>query len=270
MPDHLHGILYVHERIACHLGVVINGFKKACNDAFRELILGEGDFCEPEARNTPTAAGLTAETASRLGYCVPGARNVGARNGKARTMLWEAGYTDGILQGRNQLQAWINYLDDNPRRLWIKRHHREWFTASVEEAVGGETVSMMGNRFLLAKPCRVAVRCSRSLDEGGVASAVKRFMALAEAGAVLISPCISPGEKAVARAAFEGGFPMIIVLAGGIAAGGKPTGRLFDACSDGRLLVVWQAAPHNDRRSVTREQCEHMNRLAECLAGCDC
>ncbi len=36
MPDHMHGILFVTEPMPCHLGNVINGFKKACNDASRE------------------------------------------------------------------------------------------------------------------------------------------------------------------------------------------------------------------------------------------
>ena len=38
MPDHMHGILFVTEPMPCHLGNVINGFKKACNDASREII----------------------------------------------------------------------------------------------------------------------------------------------------------------------------------------------------------------------------------------
>ncbi len=38
MPDHLHGILFVHERMARHLGNVVGGFKKSCNTAFRRII----------------------------------------------------------------------------------------------------------------------------------------------------------------------------------------------------------------------------------------
>ncbi|MDY6258079.1 MAG: hypothetical protein SPL58_08965 [Bacteroidaceae bacterium] len=40
MPDHLHGILFVRERMAQHLGKVIKGFKAGCNKAYRELVLG--------------------------------------------------------------------------------------------------------------------------------------------------------------------------------------------------------------------------------------
>ena len=41
MPDHLHFITFVKERIPVHLGKVINGFKVGCNRAYKELVKGE-------------------------------------------------------------------------------------------------------------------------------------------------------------------------------------------------------------------------------------
>jgi hypothetical protein len=37
MPDHIHGVLFVHDRIERHLGHVINGFKAGTRKAAREL-----------------------------------------------------------------------------------------------------------------------------------------------------------------------------------------------------------------------------------------
>ena len=37
MPDHIHGILFVHEKMDCHLGHVIRGFKTGTRKAAREL-----------------------------------------------------------------------------------------------------------------------------------------------------------------------------------------------------------------------------------------
>ena len=37
MPDHLHGLLFVTEPLACHLGQVVKGFKTGCNKAVRVL-----------------------------------------------------------------------------------------------------------------------------------------------------------------------------------------------------------------------------------------
>ena len=38
MPDHLHGILFVKEKMEKPLGKVLLGFKQGCNKAFRELL----------------------------------------------------------------------------------------------------------------------------------------------------------------------------------------------------------------------------------------
>ena len=41
MPDHLHFIVFVKERIPVHLGKVINGFKVGCNRVYKELVKSE-------------------------------------------------------------------------------------------------------------------------------------------------------------------------------------------------------------------------------------
>ena len=38
MPDHLHLILFVHETLPCHLGMVIRGFVQGCNKAYRRIV----------------------------------------------------------------------------------------------------------------------------------------------------------------------------------------------------------------------------------------
>lgn len=40
MPDHLHGILFVQERMEKPLGMALRGFKQSCNRHYRELVLG--------------------------------------------------------------------------------------------------------------------------------------------------------------------------------------------------------------------------------------
>ena len=41
--------------------------------------------------------------------------------------LWEKGYNDIILYRKGQLDRMIHYVEDNPRRLWIKRNNPEFF-----------------------------------------------------------------------------------------------------------------------------------------------
>ncbi|MBR1725204.1 MAG: transposase [Muribaculaceae bacterium] len=233
MPDHVHGILFVTGELPRHLGHYVSRFKAKCTKAWRDM-------------------SVYSETQSRT-----------------EVLLWEKGYNDRILSGKGQLHDWINYVQDNPRRLWVKRNRPEWFTARRGIVIGSHTVTVMGNAFLLDYPYKVMVQCSRSLTEGDIVAACDQYLSLASAGAVLVSACISPGEKAVMRRAFEAGCPQIVLLENGFAPMQKPSGRQLDACAEGRLLLVAPWEHHNERRVITREQCLALNALAAEIADCE-
>ena len=226
MPDHLHFILFIQERLPVHLGQVINGFKVGCNRVYRSLM---------EAVDTPA-------------------------------MLWENGYNDRILEGPGHLQRMKQYLRDNPRRLALKRHHSDLFTVKRGVKAGGHEFAALGNVFLLDAPLRLAVQCSRDLIEEQINATRDRFMEQARDGAVLISPSISEGEKKVMRAAFEQGYPTIILLENGFSDMAKPGGRRFDACAAGQLLLLAPWQHHNDDRAITRDKCLLLNEMARDLA----
>lgn len=223
MPDHLHFIAFVNERIPVHLGKVINGFKVGCNRAYKELVKGD----------------------------TPG--------------LWEDGYNDLILDRDGQLQRMKAYIHDNPRRLAIKRNHADLFQVQRNIKVGGYTFAALGNVFLLDAPCLMQVQCSRKLTPLQINATVQRFLSLAQDGAVLVSPSISPGEKAVMKAAFEHGFPVVVLQENGFAPLAKPGGRRFDACAQGRLLMLAPWEHHNDRRVIKRSQCLDLNEMARVI-----
>ncbi len=61
MPDHLHGILFVKERLSVHLGQVISGFKAGCRKAQRALAAGEAAAGEAAAEPLRTEKGAAAE-----------------------------------------------------------------------------------------------------------------------------------------------------------------------------------------------------------------
>ena len=177
MPDHLHGIIQVTERLPRHLGHVINGFKIGCNRVDRELSLSP---------------------------------------------LWEEGYNDRILLGKGQLNAMFRYLEDNPRRLWTKRNHPEFFKAQQEVMIGDQSVTVMGNRFLLDSPNKVAVKCSRKITDEELEHTMTRCLMMAQRGAVLVSPRISPGEKAVMDMVQEAGYSKTV---------SRPCGNQAERCS---------------------------------------
>ncbi len=237
MPDHLHGILYVREQMSCDISRVVRGFKTGCGRHYRRLI-----------------APLSVATESQ--QTMKGAH---PKHG----LLFEPGFNDKILKEETQLPVWRKYLRDNPRRLLMKREHPDLFRVQRDLTFGSHQFSAIGNRFLLERPLRVQVQCSRSLTESQIEKQVEHFMTLARQGAVLVSPCISRGEKAVMRTAFEESMPLIVLLENGFTDLAKPSGRRMEACARGQLLLLAPWEHHNEQLPISRNQCLSLNALAK-------
>jgi hypothetical protein len=160
-----------------------------------------------------------------------------------------------------------SYIADNPRRLAAKRANPALFTVVADwEVLPGKTCAAIGNRFLLQHPLRRQVQISRRISPAELAAMQEELLYAAAHGAVLVSPCISPGEKAIARAALDAGRPLIVLLTNGFAPHYKPPGRHFDACIAGRLLMLAPFPYHRQRQPITREQCLELNAWALAVA----
>lgn len=250
MPDHFHGILFVKKALPPNktLGDIVRGFKTGC-------------------------------------------REVG----------WEHDYVDSILEREGQLEDLKRYIYDNPRRLGEKQVHRGYFKVVNDTAIDlgeGESghFASLGNAALARVVPRFYVQCSRRdfgykhtrlatgnwrvvRDKAGVplvdfeTAAFKEkavhFLAEVKKGAVLVSPCISHGEKEIIRRAFEIGGRVICLKNKGFARFEKPAGRLFDVCASGRLLLLapasWEYVP--SKKPVSREDALILNTLAQLLVG---
>ncbi len=259
MPDHLHSILFVKERMPQHLGHIIKGFKASTNKDYRRLIepaggAAGGGFAATASQHTgrgqQAALPQTGEAAPRP--------KVDRKHG----LLWSIGYTDGILSRQGQLDNWLAYLRDNPRRLLMKRQHPEFFRVQRNVKVGYYEFSAIGNRYLLTHPVRLQVQCSRRLTEEEIARQKMFYLEQAKRGAVLVSPSISPGEKAIMRAAFDAGYSLILLQENGFTDLAKPGGARFDACAEGRLLILAPWEHHNQRLIINRGQCLSLNDMA--------
>ena len=257
MPDHLHSILFVKERMPQHLGHIIKGFKASTNKAYRRLI-------EPRSDSHPVCCA----SSSCPACCDAVATNQSTprpRVDRKHGLLWSIGYTDGILGRQGQLDNWFTYLRDNPRRLLMKRLHPEFFRVQRNVKVGAYEFSAIGNRYLLTHPVRLQVQCSRRLAEAEIAQQKAFFLEQAKRGAVLVSPSISPGEKAIMRAAFDAGCPIILLQENGFTDLAKPGGARFDACAEGRLLILAPWEHHNQRLAIQRNQCLTLNEMARVI-----
>ena len=254
MPDHLHGILFVQEQMEKPLGMLLRGFKQSCNRHYRELVL---DIAPP----VPSVALSTQQT--RQAQPKQDRRNEDRTHG----MLFARGYNDKLLLREGQLETWVRYLNDNPRRLLIKREHPDLFRVQRNVEAAGMTFSAIGNRFLLDRPVRLQVQMSRRLSEAEIQEQVEHFLTAARQGAVLVSPAISPGEKAVMRAAFNEGLPLIYLQENGFTDLAKPGGTRMEACARGQLLILAPWEHHNEQLTISRSQCLKLNDIASLLTA---
>ena len=243
MPDHLHGILFVRQQMEKPLGKVLLGFKQGCNKAYRELV--------------PSVAVVQQPTEQQ-----PAAK---PKEDRTHGLLFAHGYNDRLLLRDGQLERWLHYLEDNPRRLLMKREHPDLFRVQRGLMVGSQQFSAIGNRFLLDRPLRIQVQCSRRLTDEQIEAKTQECLMLARQGAVLVSPSISKGEKHIMRAAFEEGHPLIILQENGFTELAKPSGKRMEACARGQLLLLAPWDHHNERLTIRRDQCLSLNALAEML-----
>ena len=237
MPDHLHAILFVREKMEKPLGKVLLGVKQACNQAFREVMPVE----------------LVAVAQQH------------ARQERSNGLLFAKGFNDQILLRDGQLECWLNYLKDNPRRLLMKRENPDLFRVQRGLEYAGQCFSAIGNRFLLERPLKLQVQCSRSITEDDLQTKIATCLHAARQGAVLVSPAISKGEKAIMRAAFEEGLPLIYLQENGFTDLAKPGGKRMEACARGQLLILAPWEHHNEKTIIKRGQCLELNEMARMI-----
>lgn len=254
MPDHIHGVLFVHERMDCHLGAVIKGFKAGTHKAARALgVIKTAQKTATMSQCTETGTKAAPYTATPL-QATPRLQQPGA--------LWERGYHDRLLRHAGQLNRMLAYLDDNPRRLLLKRDYPGMFKPVDNVIVAGRTMTAMGNLSLLASPVKLQVQCSRHLYPNEIEQRKLYFLAAGQKGAVIVSPSISPGEQIITTACMEQNIPLIVLLLKGFPPFFKPKPRYLIACAEGRLLLLAPYPWQNEKLENIRARCLEMNTLA--------
>ncbi len=228
MPDHLHGIVRVTARMPRSVGVPLRAFKSQVTSALRK------------------------------------------RYSKAELTVWEPGYHDLCVWCRGALKAYTHYLRDNPRRYCLKQAHPDLFARLNNlrhpRLPDDERWTGYGNLFLLDKPEIEALQLSRRVSDTELEARRRDLIKRVAEGAVLVSPFISPGEKAIARAALDAGGAVILIKPDGFDRYFKPHGQYFDLCLEGRLLILACRPPPDGRAPLTRQQCLDMNHWAASIA----
>ncbi len=263
MPDHIHGILRVTERLARPLGQILAGFKTGSSKA---------------------ATGK------------PGFWSEGFQD----TILFHEGQLDSMFTYLRDNPRRLAVKRLYRKFFTVKRDLavEVGLTPSQQNNRGGLALHFqaIGNEALLKSPMIFQVQCSRAYlaykrvakpggglkiarDEAGrpivelktpeFDEKLKMLLSMAEKGAVLMSPCISDGEREIARRAMEANAKLITLSNKGFSPLFKPSGRAFDSASEGRLLMLapagWPYCP--GEKKMTRFDACALNRIAQLMAG---
>ena len=260
MPDHVHLVIQVLEPLPQSIGAVVRGFKSGCTKVYKEEYYYRGEnAAEVHGHSQAGTAGVHGHSQSgsagvhghsQLGTAgvYDGAPVQFARIFAGRGSIWQqdkAYYHERILHAPGQLRRMIDYVKDNPRRLWLKSHNPDLFKLHRRTEAVGLTFTSMGNHFLLSWPDGQSVEMSRSATNEQMQEHLRSALAAAHNGAVTYTAAISKGEQLIARSLREQGYPLVVLLNNGFPKEGhpheryyKPGGVYFEACSKGQLLLL--------------------------------
>ena len=273
MPDHVHLVIQVLEPLPQSIGAVVRGFKSGCTKVYKEMYSSGENAAEVHRNEERNAAEVHRnEERNDEGVHRNEERNAAevhrneerndedghekaaevpvhfARIFAGRGSIWQqdaAYYHERILHAPGQLRRMIDYVKDNPRRLWIKSHNPELFKLHRRTEAAGLSFTSMGNHFLLDWPDKQMVEMSRSATKEEVQEQLQSVLAAAHNGTITYTAAISKGEQLIARTLREQGYPLVVLLNDGFPKEGspheryyKPGGVYFEACSKGQLLLL--------------------------------
>ena len=284
MPDHIHLVIQVLEPLSQSIGAVVRGFKSACTMVYKQEFLSCGENAAEvhnrqgnaaEVHSIANRQGNAAEVhsiANRQGNATE-VHSIANRQGNAaevhgrasqqgnaaalmhfarifanRNSIWQqdaAYYHERILHAPGQLNRMINYVKDNPRRLWLKKNNPDLFRLHRHTEMCGLSFTSLGNHFLLDWHDNQTVEMPRNATVEQVQKRLQLAMAAAQNGAVTYTAAISKGEQLIARTLRKQGYPLVVLLSDGFPKEGspherfyKPGGIYFEACSKGQLLLL--------------------------------
>ena len=232
MPDHIHGIIRVREYMEKPLGVPLRVFKSLTTSALREK------YQDPVLQ------------------------------------VWAPGYHDWFSKNAAALKAFSAYIRDNPRRYCLKQQHPDLFTRTDTlthpRLPQNQQWHGYGNLFLLDRPVIIPLRVSRRATPEEMQNIKNEILREVAAGAVVVSPFISPGEKEIALMILGMEYGDVILMRpDGFPKNFRPNGKYYDLCANGRLLIL-SAFSIAEEPSLTKARCEQMNAWCRDIADGVC
>ena len=181
--------------------------------------------------------------------------------------IFDRGYCDKPLYENRSLDTLYRYIRENPYRLAVRRQFPQFFQRVRRLRIGDTECRAYGNLFLLRNPDKAAVKISSKFSPEETAQKKAAWLYNSGGGTILVSPFISPAEKAIRTEAEARGANIILITHEAIGDRFKPADHDFALCTQGRLLIIAPILPGTT--TLTRAICLRMNALAEDIAALD-
>ena len=283
------------------LGDIIRGFKVGCTMAWREIAGNRGKYAAGPGNCGKYAAGRETAANMRQG------RTPQWAEGFVDTILFHKGQLAKMINYLRDNPRRLGVKREHPELFKVARDIEIAFAGFGDggaitpwQGPASGHFSVIGNHFLLSRPRLVQVQCSQAFfryrmensakygrgpkpricrDKDGVPvvelstpefeAKLSEALSAARHGAVLVSPCISHGEREIARQAFVAGYRVITLQNKGFSPLYKPGGKLFETCAAGNLLMLapinWPYQPAE--KQMTRDDAQVLNRIAQLISG---
>ena len=244
MPDHLHAVIHVTQMMDTSIRSVIRGYWQGVKKHGR-------------AYTSSVAPELNSGTTNEGGPSFP------------FPIFTERPFIRPLSR-RGQLQTMIRYVQMNPIRLATKCLKPGYFRVQKDMEIGGRKFDGVGNVALLTEEGfstvhvrSTMVKAAEDGDDAPLRNYMNSCVLMARKGLVMVSPFISTQAKQVMQVLLQERHPFILLTDNGFRDYYKPADALFDACAEGRLLIIspW---PHQEgKHHITRSECMALNAMAE-------
>ena len=242
MPDHLHAVIHVTRTMETSIRAVLRGYWQGVKKLGR-------------AYSSSLASEFNSEKNNEGGYPFP--------------VFTERPFIRPLSR-RGQLATMIRYVQMNPMRLATKRLHPGYFRVQKGIVIGGRSYDGVGNAALLMAGAYAPVHVRHELvdkarqgNDQELRDYKNGCVLKARRAVVMTSPFISPDEKQVMEGLLKEHHPVILLTDNGFRDYYKPADVLFDACADGRLLILSPWPYDGGKRHISRADCVALNAMAE-------
>ena len=178
--------------------------------------------------------------------------------------IFDDGFNDQIVTNKRNLQALFDYIRANPYRLAVRRANPGFFTRCDSRLIAGHACQVYGNIHLLDNPFKDQVIVHRADTPDQFAKHRAEWLYTSANGGILVSPFISPAERAIRAEAETLGSRIILITHEAFPDRYKPASHDFDLCTSGRLLIISLGLPAST--PLSRSLCQQMNALAQAIS----